>query len=89
MTILVIEDEKKTYESVKRILEFEHYTVEVATDGKEGLEKAELNDYDVIILDRMLPKMDGISIITTASLTPAFDMFVLIFLFCSIFTYSG
>lgn len=40
----------------------EHYTVDTAYDGKEGLEKTEINDYDLIILDIMLPVMDGIEV---------------------------
>lgn len=62
MTILVIEDEKTTADNLKKILEMEHYTVDVARDGKAGLEKAEINDYDAIILDIMLPKMNGIEV---------------------------
>lgn len=62
MTILVVEDEVKITRFIKKGLEMEHYTVEVAYDGKEALEKAEINTYDLIILDIMLPKMDGIEV---------------------------
>lgn len=62
MTILVIEDEIKITRFIKKGLEMEHYTVETAYDGKEGLEKASINNYDLIILDIMLPKMDGIEV---------------------------
>lgn len=62
MTILVVEDEIKITRFIKKGLEMEHYTVEVAYDGKEALEKAEINNYDLVILDLMLPKMDGIEI---------------------------
>ena len=62
MTILVIEDEIKITRFIKKGLEMEHYTVDVAYDGKEGLEKAEINSYDLIILDIMLPKLDGIGV---------------------------
>jgi len=40
----------------------EHYTVDVAYDGEEALEKAEINTYDLIILDIMIPKIDGIEV---------------------------
>ena len=40
----------------------EHYTVDTAYDGEEALEKAEINNYDLIILDIMLPKVDGIEV---------------------------
>jgi len=62
MTILVVEDEIKITRFIKKGLEMEHYTVDVAYDGKEGLEKAEVNSYDLIILDIMLPKMDGVEV---------------------------
>ncbi len=62
MTILVIEDEVKITRFIKKGLEMEHFTVDAAYDGKEGLEKAEINDYDLIILDIMLPEMDGIEV---------------------------
>jgi len=60
MTILVVEDEIKISRFIKKGLEMEHYTVDLAYDGEEGLEKAEINNYDLIILDIMLPKMSGI-----------------------------
>jgi len=62
MTILVVEDEIKITRFIKKGLEMEHYTVEVAYDGEEALEKAEINSYDLIILDIMLPKMDGVEV---------------------------
>lgn len=62
MTILVVEDEIKITRFVKRGLEMEHYTVDVAYDGIEALEKAEINTYDLIILDIMLPKINGLEV---------------------------
>jgi heavy metal response regulator len=62
MTILVVEDEVKIVRFIKKGLEMEHYTVEVAYDGEEALEKAEINSYDLIILDIMLPKKSGIEV---------------------------
>ena len=62
MTILVVEDEIKITRFIKKGLEMEHYTVEIAYDGKEALEKAEINNYDLIILDIMLPKIDGLEV---------------------------
>ncbi len=62
MTILVVEDEYKITRFIQRGLEMEHYTVDVAYDGEEALNKLGVNDYDLIILDLMLPKKDGIEV---------------------------
>ncbi len=60
MRILVIEDEHKIANSLKQGLTQEKYAVDVAYDGEEGLDLALGEEYDAIILDRMLPKIDGI-----------------------------
>jgi len=60
MTILIIENEKKLVELLKRALKVELYSTDAAYDGQEGLEKALQGGYDLIILDLMLPKKDGI-----------------------------
>jgi DNA-binding response OmpR family regulator len=62
MTILVVEDEQKITRFIQRGLEMEHYTVDVAYDGEEALQKVGVNDYDLIILDLMLPKKDGVEV---------------------------
>src|SRR6185369_7700231 len=62
MVILVIEDEKKLSEILKRALKMERYSVDVAYDGEEGLAKAIRNNYSLILLDIMLPKKDGIEV---------------------------
>ena len=59
MRILVIEDEKKVANFIKKGLEEEHYAVDTAYDGETGLYMAETNEYDLIILDLMIPKIDG------------------------------
>ena len=63
MKILMIEDEKRLSEAVKRILEENHYLIDLALDGEYGLECALSDIYDIIILDIMLPKLDGISVL--------------------------
>lgn len=60
MRILVVEDEKKVSGFIKRGLKEEGYAVDIAGDGEEGHYLASTNEYDLIILDIMLPKMDGI-----------------------------
>lgn len=63
MRILVIEDEKKVAAFVKRGLEQESYAVDVVHDGEEGQHYAEVNEYDAIILDIMLPKKGGLEVL--------------------------
>jgi heavy metal response regulator len=74
MRILVIEDEKKVASFIRKGLSEEMYAVDVAHDGENGLEMAMEKHYDVIILDVMLPKRDGMSVIrdlrASGSVTP-------------------
>ena len=63
MRILVIEDEKKVASFIKKGLVEEHYAVDAAFDGEEGLYLAEVNDYDLIVLDLMIPKIDGFGVL--------------------------
>lgn len=62
MRLLVVEDEHKIANSVKRGLEQENFAVDVAYDGNHGFDLASSEDYDAIILDLMLPGMDGVTI---------------------------
>ena len=62
MRILVIEDEKKVASFIKKGLEEEFYAVDIAVNGKEGFELALTEGYDLLILDVMLPYMDGFTI---------------------------
>jgi len=63
MRILVIEDEKKVATFIKKGLVEEHYAVDTAFDGEEGLYLSEVNDYDLIVLDLMIPKIDGFGVL--------------------------
>jgi len=63
--LLVVEDEKKVASFIKRGLEEEEFQVDVANDGEEGLFMAENNNYELILMDLMLPKMDGLSVVRT------------------------
>ena len=60
MRVLVVEDEKKVARFIQQGLEEEHYSVDVAYDGERGLAMALAAEYDVVVLDVMLPKMSGI-----------------------------
>jgi len=64
MRILIVEDEKKVAAFIKKGLEEETYAADVASDGEEGLHLGEQNPYDLIILDLMLPKINGLDILS-------------------------
>ncbi len=63
MRILVVEDEKALAELVSDRLKRDHYAVDISNDGEEGMDNALSGMYDLIILDIMLPKVDGITIL--------------------------
>ena len=62
MRVLVVEDEQKINRTVCQALREESYAVDAAYDGEEGEQLSEINDYDLIILDIMLPKKDGLRV---------------------------
>lgn len=62
MRILVVEDEHKIAQSLKAGLENEAYAVDVAYDGEDGYNTARTGEYDLIILDVMMPIMDGVEV---------------------------
>jgi two-component system nitrogen regulation response regulator NtrX len=61
--ILIIDDEKSIRATLREILEYEKYGVEEAKDGEEGLSLLEKNDYDVVLCDIRMPKIDGIEVL--------------------------
>lgn len=63
MRILMVEDEKYMAEAVAQVLKKNNYSVDLAYNGEDGLDSGLSGIYDIIILDIMLPKMDGISIL--------------------------
>jgi len=62
MRILIVEDEHRIAQAIKEGLEQETYAVDVCHDGEDGYNTAHADDYDLIILDVMLPNMDGFEI---------------------------
>lgn len=63
MRVLLVEDEKYLAKAVAEVLKKSHYSVDLAHDGEYGLDCAVSGIYDMIILDIMLPKIDGLSIL--------------------------
>lgn len=62
MHILVVEDDTKIANVLRRGLLEERYAVDIAPDGEEALYKIDINSYDLIILDLMIPKIDGLTV---------------------------
>jgi two-component system, OmpR family, response regulator len=60
--VLLIEDDPRVVRFVRRGLEAEGFAVDVAPNGEDGLELGRSNEYDVVVLDRMLPGMDGMEV---------------------------
>jgi len=63
LRVLLIEDHKPMLKAVRQGLEEEGFAVDVAMDGEEGSYKAQTANYDIIILDLMLPKIDGLTLL--------------------------
>lgn len=64
MQILVVEDEKRLAEALQQILSEKKYMVDLAFDGQDGLAMALSGVYDIIVLDVMLPKMNGLQVVS-------------------------
>lgn len=65
MHLLVVEDDRDTREFIRNGLNQAGHTVDVAGDGREGLIAATTADFDLIVLDRMLPEVDGLTVVRT------------------------
>ena len=64
MRVLVVEDELRMAENIARSLrEGASYAVDIATDGEEGLYLAQSEPYDAVLLDLMLPRLDGLALL--------------------------
>lgn len=61
MRVLVVDDEEKIRNVIKEYAEFEGYEIDEACDGMEAITKCKDNNYDIIIMDIMMPKLDGFS----------------------------
>lgn len=75
--ILLVEDEKETAKIVKEALELEEMKVDIAYDGKQGLEFFTQNEYDLVLLDLKMPQMNGEELlIKIRQLNPYIDVIV-------------
>jgi DNA-binding response OmpR family regulator len=63
MRVLLVEDEKKLSDLIARALQAERYAVDTAFDGQTGWEMTEVCDYDLVILDLMLPRLSGTEVL--------------------------
>ncbi|MDR3316455.1 MAG: response regulator, partial [Coriobacteriales bacterium] len=63
MRILVVEDAKRMAEAIEQVLLKHNYAVDLSYDGQDGLENALTGIYDAIVLDVMLPRRDGLSVL--------------------------
>src|SRR4051812_39744731 len=77
MRVLIIEDEPDLLAGVVRPLRKHGYSVDTAADGEEGLFKAQNTDYDGIVLDVMLPKLDGWEVLARLRATKATPVLML------------
>ena len=66
-TILIIDDERSIRKTLVEILGFEGYKIEEAADGEEGLKKFQSANYDVVLCDIKMPKLDGIEFLSRAT----------------------
>lgn len=63
MRILLVDDDDSLREQIKKLLENQRYTVETAKDGDEALDSVSVSAFDIIILDIMMPKVDGLGVL--------------------------
>jgi two-component system, NtrC family, nitrogen regulation response regulator NtrX len=76
--ILIIDDEKSIRFTLKEILEYENYQVDEAKDGEEGLDLFLKNDYDVVLCDIKMPKLDGLEVLEKAKESGKEGQFIMI-----------
>lgn len=69
--ILIVEDDQFLREFYQELLQSEGYSIDVAADGEVGSQKALLGGYDLILLDIMLPKKDGLQVLRDLKISPS------------------
>ncbi|SNS49465.1 DNA-binding transcriptional response regulator, NtrC family, contains REC, AAA-type ATPase, and a Fis-type DNA-binding domains [Belliella buryatensis] len=76
--ILIIDDEKVIRATLKEILEYEKYEISEAQDGEEGLKKIQQEDFDLVLCDIKMPKMDGIEVLDKVAALDKQPQFIMI-----------
>jgi two-component system, NtrC family, nitrogen regulation response regulator NtrX len=76
--ILIIDDERVIRATLKEILEYEKYDVAEAQDGEQGIKMIQEDDYDLVLCDVKMPKMDGIEVLEQVSLMDKQPQFIMI-----------
>lgn len=84
--ILIADDEKPIRDSIKLILEEEGYTTDVAGDGEEALQKIQAENFDIVITDIKMPKVDGIQVLDSASKIAPETFFIIMTAYASVNT---
>ncbi|MBC7891055.1 MAG: sigma-54-dependent Fis family transcriptional regulator [Sphingobacteriaceae bacterium] len=82
--ILIVDDEQPIRQALRDILEYEGYTIEEARDGDEGYNAIRQNDYDVVLCDIKMPKMDGLELLLKAKELEKHAQFVMISAYANI-----
>lgn len=84
--LLIIDDEKAIRGALRDILEYEGYTIEEASDGEQGLELVTKNDYDVVLCDIRMPKIEGLDLLQKATEMGKGTQFIMISAFGNVET---
>jgi two-component system response regulator PilR (NtrC family) len=84
--ILIVDDEKPIRDSLKMILEEEGYKTETSADGEEALNKIKENNFDIVITDIKMPKLDGIQLLENASKISPETFFIIMTAYASVKT---
>ncbi len=84
--LLIIDDEKAIRGALREILEYEGYSIEEASDGEQGLELVTKNDYDVVLCDIRMPKIEGLDLLQKATEMGKGSQFIMISAFGNVET---
>lgn len=84
--ILIVDDEKPIRDSLKMVLDDEGYTTDVAGDGEEALHKIQAENFDIVITDIKMPKLDGIQLLETTSKISPETFFMIMTAYASVKT---